>query len=435
MNKEHEAWSEPPAPLILVGSRWSPRVHDIKDFLARYRVPYRWHDPENPSSNERIARACGLARDASPVILLPDGTEIVDPTDDELAERAGLSTRATSVYYDLAVIGGGPAGLAAAVYGASEGLRTVVIEREAPGGQAAMSARIDNYLGFPDGIEGAELARRAVEQAVRFGAEVLVRTAVAIRVEDPYRIVELDDGAEIVCGAIIIATGVEWRTLDAPGCREIHGAGIYYGAAAAEAAHFRGQDAFVLGGGNSAGQAAMLLARYARSVTLIAMEDSLEENMSRYLLDEIRGAPNVRLRTGSTVVGAAGDGRLERITIRALDSGAEETVDAAGLFVFIGATPRTEWLEGTVRRDDRGFILCGERLHREDRAWPLTRDPFLLETSLPGVFVAGDVRADSVKRVASAVGEGAMAVQFVHTYLAGAAAARDASPVEATHGE
>jgi thioredoxin reductase (NADPH) len=407
-----------PQAVVLIGSRWAPRTHGIKDFLARNRVPYDWYDPAEPIPDPRVAAALEQADGATPLVLSQDGTIVVNPQDEELAPLAGLSSWANHPFYDLAIVGGGPAGLAAGVYGASEGLRVVIVEAEAPGGQAGMSARIDNYLGFPDGVEGSELARRAVDQAARFGAEILVaRRAAEIRAEGQYRVVRLEDGHELVCSAVLVASGVDWRALDAPGCQERYGAGVYYGAASAEAKEFAGQDAFVLGGGNSAGQAAMLLARYAGSVTIVALEDSLEEKMSRYLIEELGRTPNVRTVTGSTISAVHGDGRVESVTIRREADESEETVPAHGLFVFIGAAPRTEWLEWLLKRDDQGFILCGARLREDPADWPLERDPFLLETSCPGVFVAGDVRAESIKRVASAVGEGAMAVQFVHEYL------------------
>jgi len=407
-----------PQMVVLIGTRWAPRVHEIKDFFARNRVPYRWYDPSRPIPDARAVAALEEAAGATPIVLAEDGGIVVDPSDEELARMAGLGSRASQPFYDLAIVGGGPAGLGAAVYGASEGLRVVIVEAESPGGQAGMSAQIDNYLGFPDGIEGAELAGRAVDQAVRFGAEILVaRRATAIRPEGPYRVLRLEDGHDLVCSAVLIASGVDWRALDAPGCEEMYGAGVYYGAASAEAREFAGQQAFVLGGGNSAGQAAMLLARYARSVTIVALEASLDEKMSHYLLEEISRAPNVHVLTGSTISSVHGNGRVNAVTVRRVEDGAEQRLPADGLFVFIGAAPRTEWLGDLLHRDEQGFVLCGARLREQPELWPLEREPFLLETSCPGVFVAGDVRAGSVKRVASAVGEGAMAVQFVHEYL------------------
>ena len=420
-----EEWQKDPAPAIetvrVVGFQWSPQAHDVKDFLARARIPYVWMDVERDADARRLLDELGIGPEGTPLVLFPDGSHLENPSDTELAEKVGLSTEPASPFYDLIIVGGGPAGLAAAVYGASEGLRTLIVEQEAPGGQAGTSARIENYLGFPDGLSGGELAQRAVTQARRFGVEILAsREVTEIRAEDPYRIVVLDDEDELVCHTVLLATGVAWRTLDAPGCPALVGAGIYYGAATAEAMSLRGEDVFLLGGGNSAGQAAMLLARYARTVTMLALEGSLEEKMSRYLLDRIQATPNITVRPRTTVVEARGNGRLEEITIQDVESGETETAPAKAMFVFIGAKPETEWLAGLLERDEQGFVLCGAGLPREDghpAYWPLERDPYLLETSVPGIFVAGDVRAESVKRVASAVGEGSMAVQFIHQYL------------------
>ena len=406
----------------VVGHQWSPRSHEVRDFLARSGVPYRWMELDRGPEARALLDEAGVGADRLPALVFPDGRHLAGPSDTELAERVGLRTEAERPFYDLVVVGAGPAGLAAAVYGASEGLRTLLVEQEAPGGQAGQSARIENYLGFPEGLTGAELARRAVAQAERFGVEVLaVRRADALRVGEPYRFVTLDDGEEPRCSAVLLTTGVSWRVLDAPGCPKLVGAGVYYGAAGAEAHAARGQDVYLLGGGNSAGQAAMLLARFARSVTLLVLEDSIEERMSSYLVERIRNTPNIRVRTGHTVEEAHGEGRLEEITIREVESGRSESVLANALFVFIGAEPRTDWLAGVVERDEQGYVLSGSDLtcDRSTRlaGWTLERDPFLLETSVPGVFVAGDVRAGSVKRVASAVGEGSMAVQFIHQYL------------------
>ncbi|HEX2188325.1 MAG TPA: FAD-dependent oxidoreductase, partial [Longimicrobiaceae bacterium] len=381
----------------------------------------RWIDLERGGRGRALLEEAGAPEDRLPVLLFPDGTWLAEPDDAEIAERIGLHTEAERPFYDLIVVGGGPAGLAAAVYAASEGLRTLIVEQEAPGGQAGQSAAIENYLGFPEGITGAELARRAVAQAERFGVEILAaRKVERIRAGEAYRYVVLDEGDELRCHALLLATGVAWRVLDAPGCPRLVGAGVYYGAAGAEAHAAAGQDVYLLGGGNSAGQAALLLARYARSVTMLVLEDSIEERMSQYLVDRIRRAPNVHVRTGHTVVEAHGEGRLEKITIQEVATGNTETALANALFVFIGAAPQTEWLAGVLERDEDGYVLCGAEMLREDdrpRSWPLGRDPYLLETSVPGVFVAGDVRSGSVKRVASAVGEGSMAVTFVHQYL------------------
>jgi len=405
-----------PLPLQVVGERWDPRTHEVKDFLARNRVPYLWADPSDSEVGRRLLAQAGPGA-RTPLLLFPGGEPLSAPTDEEIAERIGLRTEPGSPFYDFVIVGGGPAGLAAAVYGASEGLRTVVVERGAPGGQAGQSARIENYLGFPEGITGSELTARAVEQAERFGVEVVAtRAATALRAAGDYRVLTLDDGTELACHALLLATGVEWRTLDAPGCGELVGAGVYYGAAAAEAAAVQGQDVYMLGAGNSAGQAALLLARYAKSVTLVAMEDAISERMSQYLVERVESAPNIRTRTGCTVCSATGESRLETITIRDEKTGETEEVSTEALFVFIGAAPETEWLEGTLARDEQGYLRVGRRL--EAGEWPLKdRQPFLLETSMPGVFAAGDVHSGSVKRVATAVGEGSMAVQFVHEYL------------------
>ncbi len=408
--------AERPLPLRVVGERWDPRTHEVKDFLARNRHPYLWADPSDSEVGRRLLAAAGPGAH-TPLLLFPGGETLSAPTDEEIAERIGLRTEPESPFYDLVIVGGGPAGLAAAVYGASEGLRTVVVERGAPGGQAGQSARIENYLGFPEGITGNELTARAVQQAERFGVEIVAtRAATALRADGDYRVLTLDDGTELSCHALLLATGVEWRTLDAPGCGELVGAGVYYGAAAAEAAAVQGQDVYMLGAGNSAGQAALLLARYAKSVTLVAMEDSINQRMSSYLVERVESAPNIRTRTGCTVCSATGDSRLETITIRNEATGETEEVPTEALFVFIGAAPETEWLAGTLARDDQGYVRVGRRVAPGE--WPLKeRHPFLLETSMPGVFAAGDVHAGSVKRVATAVGEGSMAVHFIHEYL------------------
>jgi thioredoxin reductase (NADPH) len=405
----------------VIGDQWSPRSHQVRDFLARNGVHYHWTDLGRGERGRRLLEQAGAGTDRLPVLVFPDGAWLADPTDAELAERVGLRTEAERPFYDLIIVGGGPAGLAAAVYGASEGLRTLIVEQEAPGGQAGQSASIENYLGFPEGITGADLARRAVSQAERFGVEILgARRVERVGAQGAYRSVALDGGDELRCHAVLLSTGVAWRVLDAPGCPRLIGAGVYYGAAGAEAHAVGGKDVYLLGGGNSAGQAAMLLARFARSVTMLVLEDSVEARMSKYLVERIQGTPNIHVRTGHTVVEAHGEGRLEQITIQDVNSERTETLLANALFVFIGAAPRTEWLEGTVLRDEDGYVLCGgEMLRDEGRPdeWPLERDPYLLETSVPGIFVAGDVRAGSVKRVASAVGEGSMAVTFVHQYL------------------
>lgn len=410
-----------PEPIRVVGLQWAAQAHEVRDFLARNGVPYRWMDLERDPAARALLEDLGLGHDRLPVLVLPDGTYVVEPSDVDVAERIGHSTEAASPFYDLIIVGAGPAGLAAAVYASSEGLRTLLVEREAPGGQAGQSSRIENYLGFPEGLSGAELARRAVEQARRFGVEILAaRSVTALRVGEPYRHVTLDDGSELRCYAVLLSMGVAWRVLDAPGCPTLTGAGVYYGAASAEAHAARGQDVYLLGGGNSAGQAAVHLARFARSVTMLVLEESIEERMSQYLVDRIRNTPNIHVRTGHTVAEAHGQGRLEEITIRNVTTEETEKALACALFVFIGAQPETDWLEGVVERDGQGFVLTGDALPgagARPAGWTPDRAPYLLETSVPGVFAAGDVRAESVKRVASAVGEGAMAVQFIHQYL------------------
>lgn len=408
-----------PPRLRVVGFQWSPASHEVKDYLARNRVPYQWMDLESDPAAREVMLEVGATPADLPLLIFPDGSYVASPSAEEIAERIGLSTEAGSPFYDLVVVGGGPAGLAAAVYGASEGVRTLVVDREAPGGQAGMSSHIENYLGFPRGLSGGELAQRAVAQAQRFGVEVVAARSVdSLRVEEPFRVVHLDDGTELFCHAVLLATGVSWRTLEAPGCRSLIGRGVYYGAAAAEASACRDMDAYLVGAGNSAGQAAMLLSSFARSVTLIAPEESFAERMSEYLLDRLESIDNVRFRPRSTVVGASGDDRLETITIEDLESGEQETVPTGALFVFIGASPATEWLEGVVARDPQGYVLAGPALARGGpTGWPLEREPFPLETALPGVFVAGDARAGSVKRIGAAVGEGSTAIQYIHEYL------------------
>ncbi len=415
-----KAGHQPPfGGIQVIGNRWSSDSHRVKDFLARNQVPYEWQDIEDS------AEACGIYENADapklPIVVFPDGTRLEDPDTAMLAEKAGLKTSAEQPFYDLIIVGGGPAGLAAAVYGASEGLKTLLVEREAPGGQAGTSSRIENYLGFPSGLSGADLARRAVAQAQRFGVEILSQEATKLRVQDQYRILTLGDGSEVSCHALLIATGVSWRKMNIPGEDKLAGAGVYYGAAMTEALSCQDDDVFLIGGANSAGQAALHFAKYARCVTLLVRGDSLEKGMSQYLVDEIKEQPNIRVSLHSAVTVVDGEAHLETITIAHSDSGETEVVAARSLFIFIGASPRTDWLDGIVQRDKYGFILAGPSLMNGGKrpvGWPLDRDPFLLETSVPGIFVAGDVMHDSVKRVASAVGGGAIAVMFVHQYLA-----------------
>ena len=405
----------------VIGSRWAPETHQVKDFLARNSIPYQWLDIETePEAPNLVTYAeCGAAH--LPLVLFPDGSKLIQPTNSQIAEKIGLSTRAQKPFYDLVIVGGGPAGLAAAVYGASEGLRTVMIEREAPGGQAGTSSRIENYLGFPVGLSGADLARRAVTQARRFGVEILSPQEVkGVRVEDPYRIVVLSDGSEISCHVLMIATGVSWRKLNVPGIEKLSGAGVYYGAAMTEALSCQNEDVYIVGGANSAGQAAMYMSKYASNVTMLVRGDSLAKSMSQYLIDQIAATKNIQVCLHCSVVEVKGETSLEAITIAHADTGEKETLSATSLFIMIGAEPCTDWLDGVVERDERGFVITGRDLMhdgRRPRGWTLDRDPFLLESSVPGIFAAGDVRHGSVKRVASGVGEGSIAVQFVHQYL------------------
>jgi thioredoxin reductase (NADPH) len=407
--------------LRVVGNRWSSDSHRLRDFLARNRVSYRWLDVEGSDEARRILEQLDQGAPKLPVIVFEDGSHIEAPDNREVAAKIGLKTHAERPFYDLIIVGAGPAGLAAAVYGASEGLRTVLIEREVPGGQAGTSSKIENYLGFHSGIAGGELSRRAVAQAKRFGVEILTPQEVrSVRVEDRYRVVTLADGTELSGDVLLIATGVSYRKLDVPGVERLTGAGVYYGAAITEALSCRDDDVYVIGGANSAGQAAMYLSQYARSVTLLVRSDSLERSMSRYLIDEIEARDNIHVRLNSGVARVNGEQNLETVTIRETTSGKEDTVPAAGLFIFIGALPGTDWLDGIVKRDERGFILSGPDLMQDGKrpqGWRLDRDPYLLETNVPGMFVAGDVRHGSVKRVASGVGEGSIAVQFIHHYL------------------
>ncbi|HJW98647.1 MAG TPA: FAD-dependent oxidoreductase [Terriglobales bacterium] len=407
----------------VLGTRWSPRSYDLRDFLARNHVPYQWIDVElstNDPETKRLLEALGPEAGNLPVVLFPDGTKLLESVPADVAQKVGLRTRAQTSFYDLAIVGGGPAGLAAAVYGASEGLHTVMIEREAPGGQAGMSARIENYLGFPTGLSGGDLARRAVVQAQRFGVEILAQEAVGVRSEGPYRIVKLADGNEISCHALMIATGVQWRRLDSPGVDRLQGAGIYYGGGATEALSCKGEIVYVVGGANSAGQAAMNFARYAERVVILVRGDSLSSTMSQYLIDQIQLTPNIHVWTHASVAEVHGETHLEQISVLCSDSGKTERVPASAMFIFIGALPGTDWLTNVVERDERGFLLTGPDLIRQGlrpKGWPLDRDPFLLETNVPGIFAVGDVRHGSIKRVASGVGEGSVAVQFIHQYL------------------
>jgi thioredoxin reductase (NADPH) len=399
----------------VVGHRFSKESHDLRDFLVRNRVPARWLDVERDSEARELLQVAGVDAERLPVVLLEDGAVLERPTVLELAERLGVSVAPAQDHYDLVVVGGGPAGLAAAVYGASEGLKTIMVEREAPGGQAGQSSRIENYLGFPAGLSGSDLARRATDQARRLGAELLsVQEAVGLRVEGSARLVELSGGELLSASCVLVASGVSYRQLDTPGFPELTGAGVYYGAAMTEARACAEQRIVVIGGANSAGQAAVYFSGYAASVTMLVRGPSLEASMSHYLIEQIAALGNVEVRTGTSALSAEQqDGRLRRV--RVAGPGGEEALDADACFVFIGASPRTDWLDGVIARDERGFILAGR--DAQAGGWPLEREPAMLETTVPGVFVAGDVRARSIKRVASAVGEGSMAVSLIHEYL------------------
>jgi thioredoxin reductase (NADPH) len=433
-----EAWMQtdhrPVPETKIVGHRWSARCSEVREFLARNQVPYRWYASDEPEG-QRLLNAAGIETDGDadsaeraavsrlplPVVITPDGEALVEPTDAELASHVGLATTPAKDFYDLVVIGGGPAGLGAAVYGASEGLRTVLVERTATGGQAGQSSRIENYLGFPDGVSGAQLTDRARRQATKFGAEVLTtRDVVALEVKGSARGVRFADGSAIDAHTVILATGVSYRQLGAPGLDEMTGRGVYYGSALTEAAACSGQDIFIVGGANSAGQAAVFLSRGAKSVTILVRGPSLESSMSYYLIQQIMDIPQIKIRTCTEVIAVGGSDHLESLTLRDTAKGSTETLSAQWLFLFIGAAPLTDWLDGIVVRDERGFVIAGPDLSVEGskpRGWPLDRPPYHLETSVPGVFVAGDARAESAKRVASAVGEGAMAVMLVHRYL------------------
>ncbi|MGA4545298.1 FAD-dependent oxidoreductase [Uniformispora flossi] len=404
----------------VVGHRWSARSSQIREFLARNQVPYRWYSSDEPEG-ARLLRAAGEDGLRLPLVVTPDGTAMVEPDEAELAARVGLSTTPAADFYDLVIVGGGPAGLGAAVYGASEGLRTVLVEREATGGQAGQSSRIENYLGFPDGVSGAQLTDRARRQATKFGAELLTaRQVTALEVRGAARVLRFSDGTEVSAHSVILATGVSYRQLDVPGADELTGRGVYYGSALTEAPSCEGQDVYVVGGANSAGQAAMFLSRNARSVTLLVRGPTPAATMSHYLLQRITESPRVSVRTNTVVEAAHGTDHLEKLTLRNTGTGETETVETQWMFVFIGAAPLTDWLDGAVLRDAHGFVPTGPDLTPDGSppaAWALDRPPYHLETSVPGVFAAGDVRAESAKRVASAVGEGAMAVMLVHRYL------------------
>ena len=406
--------------LRVLGHRWSLRDHQLRSFLSRNHVPYRWLDAASSEDAQKLLEERGLDPEVLPVVLFPDGTALVDPEQETLAAKVGLRVQATQDFYDIVIVGAGPAGLAAAVYGASEGLKTLVIEPEAPGGQAGSSSKIENYLGFPAGITGADLGRRAYMQGLRFGAEFLTQRAVGMRVDGQYRFVVLADGREVSTHVLLLATGVQYRKLEIPGAEALTGRGIYYGAALVEAAACKDEEVYIVGAANSAGQAALHFAQFACKVTMLVRASGLEASMSKYLIDEIEHTPKIVLEPNTQVLAAEGTEHLE--AIRTLGPEGQTVRPAGSLFVFIGAVPRTDWLPEAVLRDEKGFILAGPELKSSPRfaaVWKEKRDPFLLETSVPGVFVAGDVRNGSIKRAASAVGEGSIAVQFAHQYLAG----------------
>jgi thioredoxin reductase (NADPH) len=418
-----DAWGAGHKPryegLQVVGMRWSAKDHQVREFLSRNQIPFKWLDPEKTDAAAAMLTQYGMADAKLPAVLFPDGTGIEQPDLPELAARVGLKTSAKSDFYDLVVIGGGPAGLAAAVYGSSEGLKTLLVEPEAPGGQAGSSSRIENYLGFPAGVSGEDLARRATTQATRFGTEFITQKATGITTKDQYHYISLGDGREVSCRVGLISTGVRWRRLQVPGAERLLNAGVYYGANLSEASTCTDEEIFVVGGANSAGQAAVHFAKYARKVTMLVRASSLEQSMSKYLIDQIAGTSNIEVEFGAEVQEVAGADHLDCITVRTAQGVTPR--HSSSLFIFIGAAPRTEWLPERVLRDEHGFVLAGPDLKRNGKLpekWPEERDPYLLETGVPGLFVAGDVRYGSVKRVASSVGEGSIAVQFMHQYLA-----------------
>ncbi len=413
----HQGYKPPYEGVQVVGTRWGAMDHGIREFLTRNHVGYRWLDPQSQPEAVDLLRSRGIDDSRLPVVVFSDGTSIVQPSQQELAGKVGLKTRVEKEFYDVVIVGAGPAGLAAGVYGASEGLRTLIVEPEAPGGQAGSSSRIENYLGFPQGLSGDELAKRGFIQAQRLGAEFVTERVTDIRMENQYRIVVLSDGREVSCSVVLIATGVSWCRLNVPGADALVGRGVYYGAAQTEAVACKDEDIFIVGGANSAGQAAMHFSKYARTVTMLVRGESLEKSMSKYLIDQIAVTENILVKTRTQITNFGGDDHLRCLQLTC--DGCTETREAASVFIFIGAAPKTDWLPKEVARDDRGFILAGPDLKRIGMEKTTGgRDPFLLETSVPGIFVAGDVRHGSVKRAASAVGEGSIAIQFVHQYLA-----------------
>jgi len=417
-------WATVPVPydgIRVAGTLWSPNSHNVKDFLSRNRIPYQWLDIENDSEADALVAELQKDQPGLPVVFLPDGQTLVSPDNTTLARAMGMRTEASEPFYDLIIIGGGPAGLGAAVYGGSEGLKTLMIDKAATGGQAGTSSRIENYLGFPKGVSGADLARRATAQAERFGVEILIpQEAKAIRVEDPYKFITLADGTEVGCKALVIATGVTVNRLQVPGVEKLEGAGVYYGAAMTEAANYRGQHVYVVGGANSAGQGTMFFSRYASQITMLVRGSSLARGMSQYLVDQIEATPNIDVLTRTQVVEVRGDEGLKSIVLHNQDTDKTWEVPTPAIFVFIGASAHTDMLEGLVERNNKGFVITGQDLIKDGKiagGWKQKRQPFMLETSVPGIFAVGDVRHSSVKRVASAVGEGAIGVSLVHRYL------------------
>jgi thioredoxin reductase (NADPH) len=407
--------------VYVVGTRWSPSTHELKDFLAKSQIPYRWVEPGS-TSDPRINAAVGDSPAKLPVLILPDGAVLERPTLPEVASKLGLTHAPARDFYDVIIVGAGPAGLACALYCSTEGLRTILVEREAAGGQAGLSSRIENYLGFPAGLSGADLARRGVSQVKRFGTELLAPVeAESLSVRGEYRVVKLSNGQELVGHSVVIASGVQWRRLDVPGMERLMGAGVYYGAANTEASSCKDEDVYIVGGANSAGQAAVHFSQYARSVTMLVRGDALSRTMSHYLVERIQTIPNIKVEPQTEVVEVHGEDRLSSLTIRHHDTNTDERREAIALFIFIGAQPRTDWLEGTICRDAKGFIVTGTNLLRDSKrpaGWTLDRDPALLETNVPGVFAVGDVRHGAVRRVANSVGEGSIVLYFVNQYLA-----------------
>ena len=415
-----QAWTEgykaPYDGIQVISTRWGAGDHEVRNFLSRNRIPFKWLNPEQTPEFAEMLRSKGLDEGKLPVVLFGDGSSLVQPNSTELASKVGLRTQAQQEYYDVVVVGAGPAGLAAGVYGASEGLKTLLVEPLAPGGQAGSSSKIENYLGFPEGLSGDELAKRAYIQAQRLGAEFLTQGVTSIRTENGYHIVQMTDGREVTCRVCLIATGVDYCWLCVPGEEDLRGKGVFYGAALTETNSCADEEIYIVGGANSAGQAAMHFSRHARKVRMLIRGASLEKSMSKYLIDQIQATPNITVEPRTEIIAFHGDGHLERITV--CNQGKEDTREAASVFIFIGAEPRTDWLPNGIARDNKGFLLAGPDLKKSADLWKLDRDPYLLETSIPGIFVAGDVRHGSVKRCASAVGEGSIAIQFVHQYLA-----------------